>query len=151
MSDTADAPRLVVDLAGGVAPWRQIRDQLVRLVADGALPVGARLPPIRQVAADLGLAPGTVARAYRELEADGTVRTGRRRGTVVAAVPRGVASGAPSTSAPLAAPARPVDLAAEYVARALARGDRPDAIVAAVRAALAAHDRQPDPVTAFRT
>jgi len=79
--------RLVVDLASGVAPWRQIRDQLVRLIVDRTLPVGSRLPPIRQVATDLGLAPGTVARAYRELEANGVVRTARRRGTVVVAVP----------------------------------------------------------------
>jgi DNA-binding transcriptional regulator YhcF (GntR family) len=82
-------PRIVVDVANGVAPWRQVHDQLGRLVSSGALPVGSRLPAIRQLAGDLGLAPGTVARAYRELETAGVLRTARRRGTVVAAPPPG--------------------------------------------------------------
>lgn len=81
------APRLVVDLDSGVAPWRQIHDQIAALATSGELAVGARLPSIRQLASDLGLAPGTVARAYRELESAGTLHTARRRGTVVAAVP----------------------------------------------------------------
>ena len=57
------APRIVVDVENGVPPWRQVRDQLVRLIRGGVLPVGSRLPTIRQLAADLGLAAGTVARA----------------------------------------------------------------------------------------
>jgi GntR family transcriptional regulator len=81
------SPRIVVDVDNGVAPWRQVRDQLVRLISGGVLPVGARLPTIRQLAADLGLAAGTVARAYRELEIEGVLTTGRRQGTVVAALP----------------------------------------------------------------
>ncbi len=117
-----DAPRLTVDLASGVAPWRQIREQLTRFVASGALPVGTRLPTIRQLAADLGLAAGTVARAYRELEANGTLRTARRRGTVVAALPPDV-------------PTDPVRAAAEqYVTRLRAMGVDVDTAVAAVRA-----------------
>ena len=44
------------------------------MVADGTLPAGTRLATVRQMAADLGLAPNTVARAYRELEADGLDR-----------------------------------------------------------------------------
>lgn len=85
--DRVTAPRLAVDLDSGVAPWRQIHDQIAALAASGGLAVGARLPSIRQLASDLGLAPGTVARAYRELESAGTLHTARRRGTVVAAVP----------------------------------------------------------------
>lgn len=81
------APRVVVDPDSGVAPWRQVRDQLLHLVRTGALPVGSRLPAIRQLAGDLGLAAGTIARVYRELEAGGVLRTARRQGTVVAAVP----------------------------------------------------------------
>ena len=81
------APRVVVDPDSGVAPWRQVRDQLVHLIRTGALPVGSRLPAIRQLAGDLGLAAGTVARVYRELEAGGVLHTARRQGTVVAAVP----------------------------------------------------------------
>jgi GntR family transcriptional regulator len=79
--------RIVVDPGSGVAPSRQIRDQLVRLIRLGELPVGAQLPSIRQLAGDLGLSVGTVARVYRELEAAGVLHTARRNGTVVAAVP----------------------------------------------------------------
>ncbi|WP_103343850.1 GntR family transcriptional regulator [Amycolatopsis sp. CA-126428] len=75
--------KIVVDTENGVAPWRQVHDQVVRAVTTGALPEGTRLPPIRQLARDLGLASGTVARAYRELEAAGWVATARARGTVV--------------------------------------------------------------------
>lgn len=117
-----DAPRLTVDLASGVAPWRQIREQLTQYVASGALPVGTRLPTIRQLAADLGLAAGTVARAYRELEANGTLHTARRRGTVVAALPPGT-------------PTDPARTATEqYVTRLRAMGVDADTAVAAVRA-----------------
>ncbi|MFK0249178.1 GntR family transcriptional regulator [Amycolatopsis azurea] len=76
--------KVVVDTDLGIAPWRQVRDQVVHLITTGALAPGARLPPIRQLARDLALASGTVARAYRELEEDGWVHTARARGTVVA-------------------------------------------------------------------
>jgi DNA-binding transcriptional regulator YhcF (GntR family) len=75
--------RVVVDADNGVAPWRQVYDQIVRAITTGALAHGARLPPIRQLARDLGLASGTIARVYRELEAGGQVATGRAKGTVV--------------------------------------------------------------------
>ncbi|EMD26405.1 GntR family transcriptional regulator [Amycolatopsis azurea] len=76
--------KVVVDTDLGIAPWRQVRDQVVHLITTGALAPGTRLPPIRQLARDLALASGTVARAYRELEEDGWVQTARARGTVVA-------------------------------------------------------------------
>ena len=76
---------LQVDPASAMPPYEQIREQVVHLVGSGALVEGARLPTIRQLAGDLGVAPGTVARAYRELEADGVVRSRVRHGTVVAA------------------------------------------------------------------
>ncbi|MBP2326149.1 DNA-binding transcriptional regulator YhcF (GntR family) [Kibdelosporangium banguiense] len=79
--------RIVVDPDSGIPPWRQIKDQFVRLIQLGALPVGAQLPSIRQLARDLGLSTGTVARVYRELEAAGVLQTARRAGTVVAAIP----------------------------------------------------------------
>jgi GntR family transcriptional regulator len=75
---------VVVDNDSGLAPWRQVHDQIVRLVISGALRPGARLPPIRQLSRDLGLAAGTIARVYRELETAGWVTTARARGTVVA-------------------------------------------------------------------
>ncbi|MEM9518454.1 MAG: GntR family transcriptional regulator [Actinomycetota bacterium] len=49
------------------------------------LEAGTRLPPIRQLAGDLGLAANTVAKAYKDLEADGFVASNGRRGTVVLA------------------------------------------------------------------
>ncbi|MFE4464621.1 GntR family transcriptional regulator [Oerskovia sp. NPDC056781] len=74
---------LEIDPASGVPPYEQIRSQIVAHVASERLLVGDRLPTIRALAADLGLAAGTVARAYRELEAAGVTTTSRRAGTVV--------------------------------------------------------------------
>lgn len=69
-------------------PYEQLRRQLVDLIEGGVLTAGDRLPPLRQLAADLGLAVGTVARTYRELEAAGLVASRRGGGTKVQAVPR---------------------------------------------------------------
>lgn len=66
-------------------PYEQLRRQLANLIETGALADGTRLPPVRQLAADLGLATGTVARTYRELEAAGLVRSRRAAGTTVTA------------------------------------------------------------------
>lgn len=82
-----DLPFLVVDPGAGTAPYEQVRRQLADLVGSGALAPGDRLPPIRQLAGDLGLAAGTVARAYSELEAAGLVRSRRGGGTRVADAP----------------------------------------------------------------
>jgi DNA-binding transcriptional regulator YhcF (GntR family) len=75
-----------VDLSLPVPPFEQIRQQLHDQIADGTLAAGTRLPTIRQLAADLRLAPGTVARAYAELEAARLVETNRSKGTRVRAV-----------------------------------------------------------------
>lgn len=64
-------------------PYEQIKAAVIGLIASGTLTPGFRLPPIRQLAGDLGLAANTVARAYRELEADGFVHSRGRRGTTV--------------------------------------------------------------------
>jgi DNA-binding transcriptional regulator YhcF (GntR family) len=82
---TEDLPALVVVAADPTPPYEQLRRQLSALVTSGELLAGARLPPVRQLAADLGLAAGTVARTYRELEAAGLVVTRRGGGTRVAA------------------------------------------------------------------
>jgi DNA-binding transcriptional regulator YhcF (GntR family) len=73
------------DPAAAEPPFEQLRSQVARRAASGDLPAGTRLPTVRALAADLGLAANTVARAYRELEADGVVVTEGRRGTFVAA------------------------------------------------------------------
>ena len=78
---------LAIDPAGALPPYEQLRQQVSALVLAGALAPGTRLPAIRQLATDLGVAGGTVARAYRELESDGVVTTHGRHGTVVASPP----------------------------------------------------------------
>src|ERR1700759_3139773 len=113
---------LSIDAASGVAPYEQLRSQIASQAASGELPAGTRLATVRQMAADLGLAANTVARAYRELEADGVITTHGRKGTFV-------------TSAVLEeAPAGP-SLAADYVATARRRGlTLPEAVALVERA-----------------
>jgi DNA-binding transcriptional regulator YhcF (GntR family) len=79
-----DDLRVVVDLGAAEPPFEQVRAQLAGLIGAGRLLPGERLPTVRALAADLGLAVNTVARAYKELEAAGLVETRRRAGTVVA-------------------------------------------------------------------
>ena len=81
--------RVEIDPTDPTPPYEQLRRQLQDLITVGALPTGTRLSPVRRLAGDLGLAPGTVARAYRELEAAGFVRTRRGGGTTVLDKPKG--------------------------------------------------------------
>jgi len=74
---------LTIDAGSAMAPFEQVRTQIAAAVATGELDPGTKLPTVRQLAADLGLAANTVARAYRELEADEVVATHGRRGTFV--------------------------------------------------------------------
>ena len=78
-------PLLRVDTGDPTPPYEQLRRQLAGLIGSGTLAPGDRLPPLRQLAADLGLAVGTVARAYRELESAGLVSSRRGGGTRVTA------------------------------------------------------------------
>jgi GntR family transcriptional regulator len=79
---------LEIDQDSAVPPYEQLRQQITALVLGGGLTTGDRLPSIRQLANDLGLAGGTVARAYRELESDGVVATRGRHGTAIQGPPR---------------------------------------------------------------
>ncbi|GEA86035.1 MAG: GntR family transcriptional regulator [Cellulomonas sp.] len=123
LADERDGLVVELDLASSVPPFEQIRQQVAGYVAAGRLATGARLPTIRAFAADLGIAPGTVARAYRELEAAGVVVTRRRTGTVVAA------DVAPADDAPGRA-------AREFVAAAHRAGLSDEDALALVRGAL---------------
>jgi DNA-binding transcriptional regulator YhcF (GntR family) len=78
---------LSVDTESAVPPFEQIRAQIAQLAGSGALPAGTRLPSIRQLSADLGLAPGTVGRAYRELETAGVISARGRHGSFVTGTP----------------------------------------------------------------
>ena len=75
---------ITIDLGAPEPPYEQVRAQLAGLIGRGSLAEGDRLPTVRALAADLGLAVNTVARAFKELEAAGLVETRRRAGTVVA-------------------------------------------------------------------
>ncbi len=76
-------PGLAIDSDSTTPPFEQVRTQIATAVAAGQLDAGTKLPTVRQLAADLGLATNTVARAYRELEADAVIATHGRRGTFV--------------------------------------------------------------------
>ncbi|QCX27779.1 GntR family transcriptional regulator [Nocardioides jishulii] len=74
---------VVIDPLAADPPFEQVRRQVAGAVVTGALVPGDKLPPVRTLAAALGLAVNTVARAYKELEAAGVVATRGRAGTVV--------------------------------------------------------------------
>jgi GntR family transcriptional regulator len=69
---------MIITLSGSAPPTDQIRDQIWGLISSGLLAADERLPSVRQLAKDLDVAPGTVAKAYKSLEAEGylTARTG---------------------------------------------------------------------------
>jgi DNA-binding transcriptional regulator YhcF (GntR family) len=75
---------LHVDAGAAEPPYAQLREEVRRRVADGSLAPGTRLPPVRALAGQLGLAANTVARAYRELEQLGVIETRGRAGSFVA-------------------------------------------------------------------
>lgn len=73
-----------IDTSGDEAPFEQVRRQIAEGAADGSFAAGHRLPTVRALAAELGLAVNTVAKAYRALESDGVIETQGRGGTFVA-------------------------------------------------------------------
>jgi DNA-binding transcriptional regulator YhcF (GntR family) len=76
---------IAIDSRSATPPYEQLRVQLIEQVQSAELAAGTRLPTVRKLAEDLGLAPNTVARAYRELEADGFIETRGRNGSFVSA------------------------------------------------------------------
>ncbi|RZU65405.1 GntR family transcriptional regulator [Microterricola gilva] len=75
---------LRIDPASASPPYEQLRAQFAAAIAAGELPPGSRLPTVRRLAGDLGLAPNTVARSFRQLETDGLIETRGRLGSFVA-------------------------------------------------------------------
>ena len=73
-----------IDPGAATPPFEQLRVQVRDAVAAGELVAGAKLPTVRALAEQLGLAVNTVARAYRELDADGLIETRGRAGSFVA-------------------------------------------------------------------
>lgn len=75
---------LEVDTRSPIPSYEQIRNQITKLVLTGVLQPGVQLPPIRRLAGHLGLSNGVIARAYKELEREGTVTAGGKKGTIIA-------------------------------------------------------------------
>lgn len=69
-----------------VPPYSQLRRAIIAARASGRLQAGDRLPPMRALALELGLAVNTVAKAYKELEAAGVIETHGRAGSFVTAL-----------------------------------------------------------------
>lgn len=104
---------MIISLSESGAPLvDQIRDQILGLITTGLLAAEQRLPSVRQLASDLGVAPGTVAKAYRTLESEGFLVTrigsGTRVSTKASVTPGSVLSAA--TRLAMASKSESVDL-----------------------------------------
>lgn len=74
-----------IDPSNGVAIYEQVVRQVKFAVAGGALKAGELVPSVRELARELAINPNTVARAYRQLQADGVLEAVRGMGLQVAA------------------------------------------------------------------
>ena len=75
---------IVVDFENDSRPiYQQVVDEIKALIARGSLREGEQLPPVRQVAADLGVNLNTIATAYRELQREGLISVRHGAGATV--------------------------------------------------------------------
>ncbi len=128
-----------VNLRSPVPPFEQIRAQITSLITAGTLAPGTRLPTVRSLASDLGLAAGTVARAYKELELAGLIETRRRNGTVVAGTADLPASAGGQGHG--AAPAAVIAAVDRYIAEGRSAGLDDVALLALLRTKLTQQDK----------
>lgn len=114
---------LRIDATNPAPLFEQLRAQLVEQVRGGELAPGAKLPTVRELAAELGIAVNTAAKVYRLLEDDGVIETFGRRGTFVAAQGDAAERALQDAAASYAALAARLGVSAEtslgYVAAAL--------------------------------
>ena len=110
-----------LDASSPVPPYEQLRSQVAARAASGELPAGTRLPTVRALASDLGLAVNTVAKAYRALETDGVIATEGRRGTFVAPGTASAGTDARQAAAAYAATARRLGLTLPEAVRLVER------------------------------
>jgi GntR family transcriptional regulator len=75
---------VTIDEADPRPIYVQVAEEIKALIARGELAQGAQLPPVRQLASDLGVNLNTVATAYRELQAEGLLNIRHGAGAVVA-------------------------------------------------------------------
>jgi DNA-binding transcriptional regulator YhcF (GntR family) len=116
---------LLIDPQSATPPYEQLRVQLLEQLSSGELPHGAKLPTVRGLADDLGLAPNTVARCYRELEQSGAIETRGRNGSFAAWSPDAAERRIEEAAAALAVSSRelgvPPERVRQIVERALER------------------------------
>ncbi|SRR5882724_6304858 len=74
---------LTIDPDDKTPIYRQVADGIKSLIARRDLGEGAQLPPVRQLAADLGVNLNTIAAAYRELQDEGLIKVKHGSGAVV--------------------------------------------------------------------
>lgn len=122
--------QLRINTADPTPPFEQLRRQLSELIHTGVLVDGQRLPSVRQLAADLALAAGTVARTYAELEKGGLVLSRRGAGTRV------TAPSVPEKSD--VREERLADLVSEVARHANALGVTPESLTATIASAMRA-------------
>jgi DNA-binding transcriptional regulator YhcF (GntR family) len=119
--------RVSLNLESPIPAYRQIADDLRRHLVDERLKPGDLLPPIRQLALDLGVHFNTVALAYRLLADEGWLELKRRRGaTVIArnaprAVDRRQVDGLLRQMAQIAAQLRSAGMSSRQISSALRR------------------------------
>ncbi|MER6617426.1 GntR family transcriptional regulator [Streptomyces xantholiticus] len=104
---------IAIDADASDAPYEQLRAQISEQARSGTLPAGYRLPTVRGLAQELGLAANTVAKAYRVLESDGVIETRGRNGTFVAAAGDAAARRTAEAAAEFATQARRLGLSRE--------------------------------------
>jgi GntR family transcriptional regulator len=81
------APTLRIDPGDARPIWRQIEENVQHLVARGALPAGAPVPSVRDLARELQVNPATVSKAYQRLTDAGVLAVRRGEGTFVSEAP----------------------------------------------------------------
>ncbi len=74
---------LQIDLTSRVPIYEQIYTNIIRLASAGVLKPGDKILPVRSLAAQLGINPNTVAKAYRQLESEGYIISNVGRGSYV--------------------------------------------------------------------
>ena len=75
---------ITIDSADPRPLYLQVADGIKELIARDKLSEGAPLPPVRQLAADLGVNLNTIAAAYRELQKDGLIAIKHGSGCFIA-------------------------------------------------------------------
>jgi GntR family transcriptional regulator/MocR family aminotransferase len=102
VQELSTGPLLALRYDGSRPLGEQVEDEIRRLIREGALPRGSRLPSTRALASDLGVSRGVVVRAYAQLAAEGFIAGRRGAAPVVATSGRGLEPLVPESDVPIA-------------------------------------------------